>query len=282
MGRIFLFIYQYRAFFTFLLLELFCSWLIIVNNQYQGASFFNSSNSFVAAVNGFSHNTKEYFALRETNTRLAEENTLLRKQIEQFNQAAIHADRTGTADSAVIKQFDFVSAKVVNNSINFQSNFITINRGSADGIEPGMAVINDLGVVGKVKITSEHFSVVTSLLNVDIMISALMKRTGYFGTVQWGGGEAPDPDHVKMKFIPLHVKPVVGDTIVTSGYSGVFPAGIMIGTISSINQGRDNSFHDLDVKLSQDFRKLSYATVIRSNLLNELDSLELKVPAMQK
>lgn len=282
MGRVFLFIYQYRAFFTFLLLELFCTWLIVLNNQYQGASFFNSANSFVASVNGFSHNTKEYFSLRETNSVLAEENTKLRKKLEQLNQATLLADTIGSADSAVIKQFDFVSAKVVNNSIDFQSNFITINRGSADGIEPGMAVINDQGVVGKVKITSEHFSVVTSLLNVDIMISALMKRTGYFGTIQWGGGDAPDPDYVNLKYIPLHVKPMVGDTIVTSGYSGVFPEGIMIGTIARINPSPETSFHDLDVKLSQNFRKLSYATVIRSNLLNELDSLELKVPAMQK
>lgn len=278
MGRIFLFIYQYRAFFTFLLLELFCTWLVILNNRYQGASFFNSANSFVASVNGFSQNTREYFSLRETNSMLAEENTTLRKKLEQLNQFALKIDTVAGADSAVIKRFDFISAKVVNNSINRLTNFITLNRGSADGVKPGMAVISSTGVVGKVKITSEHFSVVTSVLNVDIMVSALMKRTGYFGTIQWDGH---DPDQVKLKFIPLHVKPQVGDTVVTSGYSGVFPEGIMVGTITRINPGKETSFHDLDVKLSQDFRKLSYATIIRSNLLNELDSLELKVPNMQ-
>lgn len=280
MGRIFLFIYQYRAFFTFLLLELFCTWLIVVNNQYQGASFFNSANSFVAGVNGFSQNTKEYFSLRETNSRLAQENTSLRKKVEQYNQAILQADTRGTADSAVIKRFDFVSAKVVNNSTDFKTNFITINRGSSDGIKAGMAVINGQGVVGKVKITSEHFSVVTSILNIDLMISATMKRAGYFGTVQWSIEN--DPDHVKLKFIPLHVKPMVGDTIITSGYSGVFPDGIMIGTIARINPGRETSFHDLDVKLSQDFRRLSFATVVKSNLLHELDSLKMKVPNMQR
>lgn len=280
MGRIFLFIYQYRAFFTFILLELFCTWLIVLNNQYQGASFFNSANSFVAAVNGFSHNTKEYFSLRETNRTLAEENTKLREKLEHFNQVALQADSLGRADSTFIRQFDFINAKVVNNSIDLQTNFITINRGSADGIKAGMAVINDLGVVGKVKITSKHFSVVTSLLNIDIMVSALMKRTGYFGTVQWGG--ADDPDHVKLKYIPLHVKPMVGDTIVSSGYSGIFPEGIMIGTIARINPSPETSFHDLDVKLSQDFRKLSFATVIRSNLKPELDSLKMQVPNMKR
>ena len=278
MGRIFLFIYQYRAFFTFLLLELFCTWLVILNNRYQGASFFNSANSFVASVNGFSQNTREYFSLRETNSMLAEENTALRKKLEQLNQFALKIDTVAGADSAVIKRFDFISAKVVNNSIDRLTNFITLNRGSGDGVKPGMAVISSTGVVGKVKIASEHFSVVTSVLNVDIMVSAVMKRTGYFGTIQWDGH---DPDQVKLKFIPLHVKPQVGDTIVTSGYSGVFPEGIMVGTIAKINPGKETSFHDLDVKLSQDFRKLSYATIIRSNLLNELDSLELKVPNMQ-
>jgi rod shape-determining protein MreC len=279
MGRIFLFIYQYRAFFTFLLLELFCAWMIVVNNRYQGASFFNSANSFVASVNGFSQNTREYFSLRETNSLLAQENTALRKKLEQLNQVALKADTMAGADSAVIKRFDFISAKVVNNSIGRLTNFITLNRGSEDGVKPGMAVISSTGVVGKVKITSEHFSVVTSVLNVDIMLSALMKRTGYFGTIQWDGH---DPDHIKLKFIPLHVEPHVGDTIVTSGYSGVFPEGIMVGTIAKINPGRETSFHDLDVKLSQDFRKLSFATIIKSSLKPELDSLKMKVPTMEQ
>jgi rod shape-determining protein MreC len=279
MGRILLFIYQYRAFFTFLVLELFCSWLIVVNNQYHGASFFNSANSFVASINGFSHNTKEYFSLRETNTVLAQENTMLRKKLEQLNQATIFRDTLGLVDSSVIKRFDFISAKVENNSTERQTNFLTINRGSNDGIKAGMAVISGQGIVGKVKITSEHFSVITSLLNIDIMVSAKMKRAGYFGTIEWAGD---DPDHVKLRYIPLHVKPVVGDTIITSGYSGVFPEGITVGTIASINQGRETSFHDLDVKLSQDFRKLSFVTVIKSNLLTELDSLEMKVPAMRQ
>lgn len=279
MGRIFLFIYQYRAFFTFLLLELFCVWLIVLNNRYQGASFFNSANSFVASVNGFSQNTREYFSLRETNRMLAEENTVLRKKLEQLNQVVLKSGTLNMPDSAIINRFDFISAKVLNNSTERLTNFITLNRGFEDGVKPGMAVISSKGVVGKVKIASEHFSVVTSVLNIDIMVSALMKRTGYFGTIQWEGG---DPELVKLKYIPLHVKPQVGDTVITSGYSGVFPEGIMIGTIASINPGKETSFHDLDVKLSQDFRSLSYATIIKSNLLGEIDSLELKVPKMQK
>ncbi len=275
MERIVLFFYQNRAFFTFLVLEFFCSWLIIENNQYQGAHFFNSSNSFVANLNGFSQELREYFSLREVNSVLAEENTTLRKKLEQSNQSV----QSSLQDSSIIKRFDFVTAKVVNNSVSRFTNFITINKGKDAGIEPGMAVISPQGVVGKVKMTSTHFSVVTSVLNIDLMISGVMKRTGYFGTIQWDGG---NPEYINFNFIPRHVQPVKGDTIITSGYSGIFPEGILIGTIAERNINEGAPFYDLKVKLAHDFRKLSYVAVVKSNLLHELDSLEQRIPDMQR
>jgi rod shape-determining protein MreC len=279
MERIVLFLYHYRAFFTFLMLEFFCSWLIVQNNQYQGAHFFNSSNSFVAQVNGFSQSVSEYFSLREVNQMLAEENTLLRKNLEQRNQSGLGPQQRVVTDSAVIKRFDFISAKVVNNSVSRFTNFITINKGSDEGIESGMAVISPQGVVGKVKMTSKHFSVITSILNIDLMVSGVMKRTGYFGTIQWDGG---DPDYTKLNFIPRHVQPIAGDTIVTSGYSGVFPEGIMIGTISDKKLAEGAPFYELRVKLAPDFRNLTYVSVVKSNLLPELDSLEQKIPDLKR
>lgn len=277
MERIFLFIYQYRAFFTFLVLELFAIWLFLENNQFQGARFFNSSNQVVAAINGFSQNTADYFSLRQVNKTLAEENVRLRYELEKRNRHLEHITGMAT-DSLIIKQFEFVSAKVVNNSVSRFTNFLTINKGSKEGVEPGMAVISQAGVVGKVKVTSRHYSVVTSLLNIDVMVSGVLKRTGHFGTVQWDGS---DPDAVQLKYIPRHVKPVIGDTVITSGYSGVFPEGIFIGTVADIQLSKDAPFHLLTVKLAQDFRSLSWVTVIRNRLLNELDSLELRVPNFQ-
>lgn len=277
MERIFLFIYQYRAFFTFLVLELVAVWMFLENNQFQGARFFNSANSVAAAITGFSQNTADYFSLRQVNRALAEENARLRYELEKRNRQLENI--TGaTADSAIIKQFDFVTAKVVNNSVSRFTNFLTINKGSINGVEPGMAVISQAGVVGKVKVASRNYSVVTSLLNVDVMISGLLKRTGHFGTVQWDGS---DPDYIQLKYIPRHVKPVVGDTVITSGYSGVFPEGIFIGTISDVKLSKEAPFYLLTVKLAQDFRSLSWVTVIRNRLLPELDSLELRVPDFQ-
>jgi rod shape-determining protein MreC len=277
MERLFIFIYQYRAFFTFLTLELICAWLIIENNRYQGAQFFNSSNGFVASVNNFSQGVREYFSLRDINGTLAAENAYLRSQLETKNQAA---NMPGIIrDSSVIKRFDFVSAKVVNNSVDRFTNFLTINRGSDDGIARNMAVISPLGAVGKVRAVSDHYAVVMSVLNIDMMVSASLKRTGHFGTIQWDG---KDPDVVSLKYIPPHVKPVKGDTIVTSGYNAVFPEGIMIGIVEEVRLSEAALFYDLDVKLSQDFRKLSFVTVVKSTMKAEQDSIEQVVTPLPR
>ncbi len=273
MQRLLLFFYQYRAFFTFLVLELFCAWLIVGNNPYQGARFFNSSNGLVASLNNVAHGVREYFLLRQVNSTLASENAYLRSKFEEMNQLRYITSGPATADTAVASQFDFVSAKVVNNTVNRFTNFITINKGEEDGLSPGMAVISSMGVVGKVRTVSRHYSVVTSILHVDVEVSALLKRTGHFGTIQWDG---LDPDYVKLKYIPRHVEPVSGDTVVTSGYNAIFPEGIMIGLVDEVRL-TDELFYDLKVKLSQDFRKLSYVEVVKSSLKNELDSLEQTV-----
>lgn len=272
MERLFLFFYQNRAFFTFLLLEIICIWLIVSSNHYQSAQFFNSSNNMVAAINGFSHGVGEYFSLRRTNEDLARENAALRTALEKRTQLLYAVRAQGVADTTIVNRFEYVSAKVVNNSVDRVINFITIDRGSSSGIEEGMAVIGNSGAVGKIKATSEHYSVVTSLLNVDVMISAMIKRTEHFGTVQWDG---KDPLFINLNYIPRHVRPVIGDSVVTSGYNAIFPEDIMIGTIEEIQLNDAAQFYDLKVRLSQDFQRLSYVAVVKSNLKVEQDSLEL-------
>jgi rod shape-determining protein MreC len=270
MQRLFLFFYQYRAFFTFLILELICAWLIIGNNPYQGARFFNSSNGLVASMNNVSHGVREYFLLRQINSTLAEENAQLRSKFEALNQRQYISSLPAITDSTAVNQFDFVSAKVVSNTVNRFTNFLTINKGSQDEVEPGMAVISPLGAVGKVRTVSRHYSVVTSILHVDVQISALLKSTGHFGTIQWDG---INPDFVKLKYIPRHVEVSKGDSVLTSGYNAIFPEGIMVGLIDEVLL-TDELFYDLTVKLSQDFRKLSYVEVVKNSMKHELDSLE--------
>lgn len=279
MERLLRFFYEYRAFFTFLSLEIFCAWLIVQNNQYQNVQYFNTSNRLAANIIGFSQGVREYFSLRNINKQLAEENAELRRKLEQRNQSLYSLEVHELKDPAIINRFDYVSAKVVANSTNMLKNFITINKGSDNGIEPGMAVISSVGAVGKVKSVSPHFAVLMSILNVDEHISSVIKRTGHFGTVQWDGG---DPRIVNLKFIPRHVKPLEGDTVVTSGYNAVFPEGILIGVIRQVRLSEEAPFYDIQVELTQDFGKLAFVEIVKSNLKAEKDSLERVTIGEQK
>jgi rod shape-determining protein MreC len=279
MERLILFVYQNRAFFTFLFLELFCAWLIVQNNAYQGSKFFNSSNGLVAAMNSFSQGVRDYFMLSEVNRTLSEENALLKRKLSQQSITYVMPNNTIVRDSSNINQYEFFSAKVVNNHVDMVKNFITINKGSEDGIEPGMAVVSPLGVVGKVKLVSNHYGVVTSILHVDVMVSAVLKRTEYFGTVQWTG---KNPDQVELNYIPPHVQPNLGDTVLTSGYNAVFPEGVMIGVIEKVDLNKDALFYDIKVRLSQDFRKLSWVTVVKNNRGAEQDSLEHVIQKLER
>lgn len=271
MERLLNFVYAYRAFFTFLLLELFCAWLVIQNNQYQSTKYFNSSSRLIARMNEVSQNIREYFALAEINNALARENSMLYKKLEQREQAIQVLTLNKIVDSTQFDRFDFVSAKVVNNTTKYYKNFVTINRGSDAGLEPGMAVISAGSVVGKVKSVSNHFSVCISLLNLDEQVSGMIKRTGHFGTVQWEGN---NPSAVSLKYIPRHVQPAVGDSIVTSGYNAVFPSGVFIGKIKEFKLNNEAPFYEIKVELGLDFSKLAFVDVIRSRLRKERDSIE--------
>jgi rod shape-determining protein MreC len=271
MERLLNFVYAYRAFFTFLLLEIFCAWLVIQNNQYQSTKYFNSSNSLVARMNETSQNIREYFALAEINKSLALENSLLYKKVEQGEQALKFLKLNQVKDTAMFHRFDYVSAKVVNNTTKYYKNFITIDRGLDSKLEPGMAVISSGCVVGKVKSVSNHFAVLISLLNLDEQVSGMIKRTGHFGTVQWDGA---NPSFVNLKYIPRHVQPAIGDSIITSGYNSVFPSEIFIGKIKEFKLNNEAPFYDIKVELGLDFSKLAFVDVIKSKLKNERDSIE--------
>ena len=245
--------------------------MIVENNQYQSTKFFNSSNRLAANLIGFSQGVREYFSLRNINRDLAEENSQLRRKLEQRNQSLYSLERREIKDPAIINRYDYASAKVINNTTALFKNFITIDKGNNVGIIPGMAVISSAGAVGKVKSVSEHYSVIISLLNIDEQVSSVIKRTGYFGTAQWDG---TNPRLIDLRYIPRHVNPVVGDTVVTSGYNAVFPEGVMIGVIKEVSLKEEALFYNIKVELAQDFGKLAFVEIVKSNLKHEKDSLE--------
>jgi rod shape-determining protein MreC len=270
MGRLFQFFYTYRSFFTFLGFEVICIWLVIQNNQYQSSKYFNTSNEVAANIISTSSNVKEYFGLSDLNNGLAAENARLREIVVQ-QQKILLENRLSKIDSTKLKSFTYTSAKVVNNSVSLSKNYITINKGSDDGVAPCMAVISEKGIVGKVKTVSRHFSVVISVLNVNEQVSSLIKSANYLSTTQWDG---IDPQFVDLKYVPRHVKLRLNDTIVTSGYNAVFPEGILVGVVTEFDLKKEALFYDVRVKLTQDFAQLSYVDVIKSVLKVEKDSIE--------
>lgn len=267
MLRLINFLIHYRAFITFLSLEILCAWLWVESSQYQNTKFFNSSNQVAAEIMGTAQGIREYVSLRRTNQELSDENAQLRTMLNRLNeQGEISAS---TLDTLV--RYEFVSARVINNSVAQFKNFITINRGEDAGLRPGMAVISTAGAVGKVKSVSAHFAVITSILNIDEQVSCVLKRTGNFGTIQW---EGTDPRFANLHYVPRHVKPVEGDSVVTSGYNAVFPEGILIGKVKKVGLNKEALFYDIQVELAQDFNSLYYVRIVKSELKPELDSLE--------
>ncbi len=278
MRNLFAFIYRFRAFLVFVLLEALCIFLIVRYNTYQGAAFFNSASTYVGRVLEFQSGITEYFNLATVNTTLADENARLRQEVMQYKLAGItdsvaRMDTTllVTTDSAKVIPYKLHAGKVINNSVRRNNNYLTLSIGSANGVQPGMGVIASNGVVGRVKTVSENYATVTSLLHSQLLISAKIKRNNTFGTIKWQGGNYRT---AILDYIPLHVQLTKGDTVVTSGYNTVFPEGIMIGTINSVSKEPDKSFYTIDVKLAVDFAQLAYVYVVENTLKAERDTLE--------
>lgn len=212
--------------------------------------------------------------------KLAEENIILRNALqEQFLKSKPGVYRSSDSillpkiaqDSSQNVVYRFSVARVINNSINLQHNFITINKGRRDGIKADMGVIANGNVVGLVANVSEHFSTVISLLNSRWKISAKIKRNNNFGSLSWDG---KDYRRVQLNEIPYHVPVQNGDTVVTTGYSSSFPEGMMIGTISDYSIGTGSNFYRIEVMLAADFENLVIVGLVENKQLNEIKQLE--------
>lgn len=246
-------------------------WLIVSNNQYQEASFFNSSNYLAASVLESKNGVQNYFYLKEVNETLSQENARLREQVSGVDGHTVDSSQYSAIRTFDTDPFEYEAAKVINNSTRRFNNFITINKGSDDGVAPDMAVINAQGIVGKVKATSKHFSTIISLLHPDLFVSSLVKGSGTLCTTKWDG---KNPQEAELMYVPRHLKVEIGDSVVTSGYNAIFPANLPIGVINSIDIKDDATFYTIMIDLTTNFEALSYVYVVKNNYKQEIDSLE--------
>jgi rod shape-determining protein MreC len=273
MQRIFWFFFTYRAFILFVLLEIFCGWLIVKNNTYQGAYFYNSSTKYTADVLRKTQDVKDYFNLKTVNGELARENARLHQLYQQSLLSKATTQGDYKPDSVLARRFQFIAAKVIKNSTVLPRNYLTLDKGTLDGIKPDMGVISPQGVVGKVTACSDHYSVVTSILHLDYKLSSQIKQSGSIGMVEWDGKNS---QVTQMKFVPKYTEVKTGDTVVTSSYNSVFPQGILVGTVTDVKTAAAETTYDLQVQTATDFNRLSYVYIINNIFKEEQESLEKK------
>ena len=269
------FLLKYNYWFLFILLEVICFVLLFRFNNYQQSVYFTSANVVTGKVYEVSGSVSSYFHLKSVNEDLLDRNMLLEQQIANLENAL----RERQVDSVIVnsirnldnKDYQIFKAHVIRNSLNQADNYITLDKGSSSGIRPEMGVVDGNGVVGIVYKTSPNYSLVISVLNSKSSISCKIVGSEYFGYLKWEHG---DSRYAYLKDLPRHAEFNLGDTVVTSGYSTVFQAGVMVGTVDDMSYSNDGLSYLLKIKLATDFGNLGDVRVIARTGQMEQQELE--------
>ncbi|WP_430900970.1 MULTISPECIES: rod shape-determining protein MreC [unclassified Paraflavitalea] len=285
MRNIFLFIRRYFNFLFFLLVQGIALYSLFTYNKFQEAAFMGVATETTGWFYKKYDGVESYFNLKESNAELARQNELLQNQLgSNFYKLdssgkkiidTVAKDSTGTQ----VREYIWREAKVVGNTVGLQNNYITIQRGEKQGVKKDMGVVSPSGVVGVVISASDNYAVVMSLLHRQSRVSAKIKKSGDLGIVQWDG---ENPMYVNMINVPKSVKLVKGDTIVTSQYSYLFPANLMIGTVDQIVEDNSSNFYVMKVKPAADFFKLEYVSVVENLQKEERKKLEEAAKKIQQ
>lgn len=272
------FLSKYNYWLVFILLEAISLCALFRFNGYQGSVWFTSANTVSGTVMEWQSNILAYLALGDNNRALTERNVVLEHRIAELEHQLKKLDTehsyTEQRTDSLLRSYQLLPATVVNNSVLLQDNYITINRGEADGVRPEMGVVCGTGVVGIIYLTAPHYSIVIPVLNSKSNISCRLRKSGYFGYLNWDGG---NPLYAWMNDIPRYAKINTGDVIETSGFSSVFPEGLFIGKVNQVRNSKDGLSYRIKVHLGTDFARLRDVSVIISPDQNELDSLSVQL-----
>ncbi len=273
MRNLILFIVKNYFILLFLLLQAISVAFIVQYNEPQGSRFIASSNVVYSNIYYVTDAVSQYFNLRTINKQLALENAQLRKESVE-SQFSKEIDPLLIKDTIYKQQYEFISAKVLNNSIHTPQNYITINKGRRHGVYRDMAVISPTGVVGIVKSVSENFAKVLSVLNTQYRVSAKFAKNNYYGSVYWNG---KNYRKAVLAEIPYHVNVKEGDEIITNSYSNIYPSGIPIGKVSKFSKSDNDNFYTIEIELSTDFKNIEYVYVVQNLYKNEREILEEEI-----
>ncbi len=263
------FLAKYNNLIIFLILEGIALYLLSTGNNYHNTRIVKGIQGVTRVVEKRISNTTSYFRLREINRELAAENTSLKSTLERLKNKE-DLLFFSVSDTIYHQQYTYTSARIIDNSVNKQKNFFTIDKGRKHGLSVDMAVTSVEGIAGVIVGCSKNYSVAMSLLNLDFRVSARIKSNGYFGSLNWDGR---DYKYAMLSEIPQHVPVSVGDTIETTGFSAIFPEGIMIGTVYNF-ESPGGDFYKIEVLLKTDFKRLYFVNVLGNMQKEEQVELE--------
>lgn len=279
MKNIFLFIRRFFTFFVFLVLQILCiSFLVKYSKTYE-AAYSNVAHEMTGNIDKRYNNIQYYFDLKKSNLSLAEENARLRDALGVFvhdadslnkNKLYILADSLNKDSLGNERKYQYFAAKVVNNSLTRDNNYITLEKGAAQGIEKSMAVAGPHGIVGQIVAVSKNYSLALSLLSHNSRVSVMLKKDSIHGLVEWDGSRANMLDMT----VPKGTKVAKGDTVITSNWSSNFPEGLMVGRVISVKYDPAAGINRLRIATATDFYTLQFAYIIKNKFFNEQKSLE--------
>ncbi|MDR1154733.1 MAG: rod shape-determining protein MreC [Bacteroidales bacterium] len=270
------FFQKHHILLLFLILEGIAGFMLLRNNYIQRIAFVKATNVVSGSIHEQISNWRDYLYLREQNRQLQDENTKLRNMLAGSFYVADTA-RTFDAEPDKLRRYAYLPAKVINNTVNKQFNFVTLDCGKDQEVATDMAVIGPEGIVGIVYGVSEHFATVIPVINRNFRVSAKFKKNNLYGSLSWDGRSYR---HATLNEISLHVPVSKGDTIVVSGYSDSFPEGIPVGVVDNVEQ-KDGSFYTIDILLATDFRKLHFVAIVEDLMKEERQKLEHQTSGMQ-
>ena len=264
------FLAKYNHWFVFLILEVVSMVLLFQYNSYQGSAWFSSANAVTGKLYEWDANVETFFSLTKVNQELTQRNAYLEQEVQKLSDSLVSATKDSSIyhrdQFALLRNYRLIPAKVVANSIDKPGNLMTIDKGSADGIHKDMGVISGTGVVGIVYLVAEHYAIVIPVLNTKSNISCMIQNRGYFGYLRWKGGV---PDLAYLEEVPRHAHFKLGDYVVTSGYSAVFPPGVRVGRILHVFNSADGLSYRVQLRLSTDFARLRDVCVIDDTAMKE-------------
>jgi len=254
----------------FLCLFSFSTFLIVQGNNFHNASFFSAYHGVAAGYYSMTTEASSYLNLRRVNNQLLLENKSLRQSLNSSKRLLDSSAQFSSGEKH--QKYTYTTAKVVDFSLNRNTNYIIINKGSNQGVQKEMGVITSEGLVGVVKDVTGNYASVISLLNKGkLSFYGILPNTGYSGRVNWASN---NPYELSMYEVPKKSYVSIGDPVLTGRESSVFPEGIPIGSIIDVQNPEGEIFYQLKVQPKVDFAKLNHVYVITNLYKEEQDSLK--------